>query len=57
MAKNLGLRANTYGKKNIRQLVVSNRISAHILRHKLIEGDTILKEKYELIPPSFVKVG
>ncbi|XP_070491796.1 NF-kappa-B-repressing factor-like [Chironomus tepperi] len=56
MALYLNLRTKSYGKSGSRHLVVSSPISPQVLRQKLIEGDEYLKEKYELIPPPFVKI-
>ncbi|CAG9806464.1 unnamed protein product [Chironomus riparius] len=56
IAAKLNLRTKSYGKDDSRHLVISTRISPQVLRQKLIEGDEYLREKYELIPPPFVKV-
>ena len=56
IAAQLNLRTKSYGKNSSRHLVISTRICPQVLRQKLIEGDEHLREKYELIPPPFVKI-
>lgn len=51
LSKNLGLRTKSFGKDNERHIVISSQISPFTIKEKLLRGDPILKEKYDLIPP------
>lgn len=47
----MNLRAKSYGKDIARHLVISSKLTPQLLRQKLLEGDSYLLEKYEIIPP------
>lgn len=55
MAQQLNLRTKSYGKNELRHLVISSKISPQVLRQKLMEGNKFFLEKYELIKPLIEK--
>lgn len=51
IAQQNNLVAKSFGKNASRHIVISAKLSPQVLRQKLLEGDTHLLEKYEIIPP------
>lgn len=56
IAQGFGLRAKVYGKRTTRRIVVPAQLTPKILRQKLIEGDPVHLEKFEIIEPAVKKI-
>ncbi|CRL07976.1 CLUMA_CG020943, isoform A [Clunio marinus] len=52
IASAMDFRTKSHGKNDSRHIVISSKLSPHILRQKLLEGDKHLLEKYEILPPT-----